>query len=132
MWTLKTIEADVAEVGQALDDAVSTYKADAGDTVAHRAVDAAATFAKSLVAEGLFGDRVQVVATGHANPEPSADGSVAPDQVTVQVRAIPPVPVAEVPSPAEAPSEGTDPSEPDSGSGRSGRASRAARSSEEG
>lgn len=121
MWSLQTIEADATKVGEAIDEAVSTYKADAGDSVAHRAVDAAATFAKDLVGSGVFGARVQVSLSGHANPEPTAEGSAAPDQVHVQVRA-----VASEPAAVDDPS-----SVDDQGSSRPGRASRSARSTGE-
>lgn len=110
MWSLKTIEADATEVASAVRDAVDTYKAETTDTVAHRAVDAAAKFVSDLVDSGVFGTgRVSATVSGHANAEPTGAGDVAPDQVSIHVRAVPVAPGDPPPQEAQEPATGDSP-----------------------
>lgn len=96
-WQLPGILTDVGDFEGALGQAYQAYKdtdqADHGQHV-HSAIEAAITFAKDLVASGIFGaHQVQATISGHANEGfASVAHQTAPDQVQLDIRAVPPEP----------------------------------------
>lgn len=96
-WSLSTIETDVSEVANAAKGAYDDYKERADvehEGHVHAAIEAAIDGAQKLVDSGIFGQgKVQVTVSGTANPDAtSVPGMTAPDQVTLHVVALQPVP----------------------------------------